>query len=257
MSGLLQILAESSVDQTLDILMRSSAAAFERSELENFFLDRGAQDPDETFDRLLHANVFQAIGNRFGLSQNGRKLALLISAINGADVHDVFRRIRRIDGHDQFYELVREGMTSRFFNSLLDRPGFNALYICSPWINPSVKQARRLKFAALKQEERTGIAPGIFVITRPPKDQPEGTENGLEPFRQLNAKIFYNKKVHTKLYIREPDSAGGVLLAIIGSQNLTRSTHLELGILIKGDDQLVNQLIAHFLELSNASEEEV
>ena len=255
MSWLLQILAESGVDQTLDILMRSSDPAFERNELENFFLDRGAQSPDELFDRLLHANVFQAVGGRFGLSQNGRKLSLLISAINGADVNDVFRRIRRIEGHDQSYELVRQGMTSRFFKSLIDRPGFDALYICSPWINPTEKQASELKYAAMKQQDRVGVAPSIFVITRPPKDRPKGTEIGLEPFRQVAAKIFYNKKVHTKLYIREPDSAGGVLLAIVGSQNLTRSTHLELGIVIKGDDQLVHQLIAHFMDLSNVSEE--
>ena len=256
MSALLQVLSESAVDQTLDILMASSEAAFERNKLENLFLDHGANSPGDLFDRLLYFNVFQAIGDRFGLSQNGRKLSLLISAINGADINDVLRRIRRIDGYDLAYELVREGMTSLFFDSLIEKPGFNALYICSPWINPSEIVASKLKYAAIKQQERKGVAPEIFVITRPPKDHLRGTEVGLESFRELNAKIFYNKKVHSKLYIREPDSAGGVLLAIVGSQNLTRSTYLELGILIKGDDQVVNQLITHFIELSNVSEEE-
>ena len=69
-------------------------------------------------------------------------------------------------------------------------------------------------------------------------------------------KFSTNKKVHSKLYIREPDSAGGLMLAIVGSQNLTRSRMLELGILIKGDDQVVNQLVRHFVDLSNVSEEE-
>ena len=256
MSVLLQVLAESGVDQTLDRIMASSEAAFERNELENLFLDNGAHSPGELFDRLLQSNVFQSIGDRFGLSQNGRKLSLLIGAINGADINDVFRRLRRIDGYDLAYELVREGMTSLFFDSLIEKPGFGTLYICSPWINPSDKDARQLKYAAIKQQERKGVAPEILVITRPPEDHPKGTEKGLEPFRELNAKIFYNKKVHTKLYIREPDPAGGVLLAIVGSQNLTRSTYLELGILIRGDDQVVNQLIAHFMELSNVSKEE-
>ena len=256
MSALLQELAQSGVEQTLDALMASSEAAFERNALENMFQDHGALSPSHTFDRLMDFNVFHAIGDRFGLSQNGRKLSLLLSAVNGADLDDVFRRIRRIDGYDFGYELVRQGMTSLFFDSLLNKPGFNTLYICSPWINPTERQASKLKFAMMKQQGRRGIAPEILVITRPLKDQPKGTEKGLEPFRQLNAKIFYNKKVHSKLYIREPDPAGGVLLAIVGSQNLTRSAMLELGILVRNDDQIVNQLIAHFIDLSNLSDEQ-
>ena len=255
MDGLLQTLAESSVDQTLELLMSSSEVLYERNELENVFLDHGAQCPEKLFDRLLRANVFQAMGSKFGLSQNGRRLALLVSAINGADVDGVFRRIRRIDGKEQTYELVREGMTSRFFKSLVERPGFGSLYFCSPWINPSEKQASELIYATGRQRNRAGVAPGVFVITRPPNMQPGGAGDGLEPFRQVDAKIFYNKKLHSKLYIREPDPAGGVLLAIVGSQNLTRSSHLELGIMIRGDGQLVNQLITYFLDLSNRSEE--
>lgn len=257
MSALLQTLAETGVDKTLDILMTSSEASFERNELENFFLDHGAHSPSELFDRLLHSNVFQAIGDRFGLSQNGRKLSLLVNAIDGADINDVFRRIRRIDGDDLTYQLVQHGMTSLFFDSLIEKPGFSSLYICSPWINPSEKDASKLKWAMMQQQKRKGISPEIFVITRPIEDQPKGTEKGLEVFRQLNANIFYNKKIHSKLYIREPDSAGGILLAVVGSQNLTRSNYLELGIFIKGDDQVVNQLIAHFMELSNVSEEQL
>ncbi|MDE0096812.1 MAG: hypothetical protein OXS40_10630 [Gammaproteobacteria bacterium] len=255
MSSLLQILAEPGVDQTLEVLMTSSEASFERNDLENIFLDHGAHSPDHLFDHLLYSNVFQAIGDRFGLSQNGRKLSLLLHAINGADLNDVFQRIRRIDGYDPAYKLIQHGMTTYFFKSLLDKPGFNSLYICSPWINPTDKQARNLLYAASMQE-RTNCMPEIIIITRPQKDHPKGTENGLETFRKLNAKIFYNKKVHSKLYIREPDIKGGVLLAIVGSQNLTRSNMLELGILIKGDDQIVNQLITHFLDLCNSSEEE-
>lgn len=256
MSALLQELAQSGVEQTLEALMASSDAAFERHALEDMFQDHGILFPSLTFDRLVHFNVFHAIGDRYGLSQNGRKLSLLLSAINGADLDDVFRRIRRIDGYDFAYELVRQGMTSRFVDSLLEKPGFSTLYICSPWINPSDRQVRKLNYAMIEQQKRSGIAPDILVITRPSKDQPRGTENGLEPFRKLDAKIFYNKKIHSKLYIREPDSAGGVLLGIVGSQNLTRSTMLELGILVKNDDQIVNQLIAHFMDLSNISEEQ-
>ena len=190
MSALLQALAETGVDKTLDVLMASSEASFERNELENFFLDHGARSPGQLFDRLLHSNVFQAIGSRFGLSQNGRKLSLLIGAINGADINDAFQRIRRIDGNDLSYQLVQHGMTSLFFDSIVERPGFNSLYVCSPWVNPSEKDASKLKWAVMRQQDRTGVSPEIFVITRPFEDQPEGTKKGLEVFRQLNATIF-------------------------------------------------------------------
>lgn len=256
MSALLQELAKSGVDRTLDTLMASSEAAFAKSELENMFLDHGALSSGQLVDRLLHFNVLQAVGDRFGLSQYGRKVSLLVGAINGADVEDVFRRIRRIDGSEFGYDLVQQGMTSLFFDSLLEKPGFHILYICSPWINPSERQIRKLKYAFFEQQMRRDVGPDILVITRPPEDQPGGTEKGLAVFRELNAKIFSNRKVHSKLYIREPDLAGGVLLAIVGSQNLTRSAMLELGILIKGDNQIVNQLIAHFVDLSNISEEQ-
>lgn len=256
MTVLLQVLAESGVDTTLDALMKSSEPSFERTQLENMFLDNGAVSPSDLFDRLLHSNVLQSIGERFGLSANGRRLSLLLAAINGADIHDTYLRIRRIDGIAAAYELVRQGMTRLFFESLVDSPGFGTLYVCSPWINPSERDIAKLKYAVLKQEERRGALPEILVITRPPDDRPKGAEDGLQPFRDVGAKVYYNKKVHSKLYIREPDVGGGTLLAIVGSENLTRSNYLELGIQISGDDQIINQLIKHFLELTNISEEE-
>ena len=191
MSALLQVLAKPGVDQTLGFLMASSEAAFDRNELEDMFLDHGADSPGDLFDRLLYSNVFQSVGSRFVLSQNGRKMSLLIDAINGTDLNDVFQRIRRIDGYAVAYQLVREGMTSLFFNSLIDRPGFSTIYICSPWINPTEKQVKKLIYAAILQERQGGIVPEILVITRPPEVHPKGTEKGLEPFRKLNAKIFY------------------------------------------------------------------
>ena len=256
MSVLLQVLAESGVDETLDELMKSSEAVFERNELENLFQDHGATSPSELIDSLLHSNVLQAIGQRFGLSDNGRKLSLLISAIDGANIEDVFRRLRRIDGHRLAYELVRQGMTNIFFDTLITNPGFSALYVCSPWINPTDKDIARLKYAMIHQERRNGERPELLVITRPPEIQPPGIESGLASFRELSARIYYHKRLHSKLYIREPDPSGGVLLAMVGSENLTRSNYLELGIMINGDDQIVNQLIRHFVELANISEEE-
>lgn len=255
MSTLLQVLAEPGVDETLNELMKSSEAGFDRNHLENLFQDHGAISPVQLFDRLLHSNVLQIIGQRFGLSDHGRKLSLLISAINGADIEDVFFRLRRIDGQRPTYELVRQGMTRVFFDTLLERPRFGALYVCSPWINPTDADCRKLKYAMTVEERRTGVRPRLHVVTRPPEDQPIGIERGLDCFREVDATIYYHKRLHSKLYIREPGLDGGLLLAIVGSENLTRSNLLELGIMVSGDDRVVNQLIRHFADLANISDE--
>ena len=256
MSALFQVLAESGVDGTLDELMRSSQSAFERTELEDLFQDHGAISPSELFDRLVHSNVLLSIGHRFGLSDNGRKLSLLISAINGADIADVFRRVQRIDGVSLAYELVRQDMTKVFFDNLIEKPGVGSLYICSPWINPTERQLDELAYAMLNQERRSGVRPELLVISRPPDKGQGGKEGGLTAFRKLGATIYYNQRLHSKLYIRSPDDGGGVLLAIVGSKNLTRTNYYELGIIINGDNHIVNQLITYFLNLVNLSEEE-
>ena len=255
MSTLLQVLAEPGVDETLVELMKPSEAGFDRNHLENLFQDHGAKSPVQLFDRLLHSNVLQTIGQRFGLSAHGRKLSLLISAINGADAEDIFFRLRRIDGQRPAYELVRQGMTKAFFDSLLERPRFGALYVCSPWINPTDADCKKLNYAMTVEEKRTGVRPRLHVVTRPPAGQPHGTEKGLDCFREVGATVYYHKRLHSKLYIREPSLDGGLLLAIVGSENLTRSNLLELGILVNGDDRIVNQLIRHFTDLANISDE--
>ena len=255
MSSLLQVLGEPGVDETLDELMKSSEAAFDRSHLENLLQDHGTVSPVQLFDRLLYSNVLQNIGQRFALSAYGRKLSLLISAINGADIEYVFLRLRRIDGQGPTYELVRQGMTTEFFSSLIDRPGFGALYVCSPWINPLEEDCKRLKYAMTEEERRTGIRPRLQVVTRPPENQPRGTETGLDCFREVGGIVYYHKRLHSKLYIREPGLNGGLLLAIVGSENLTRSSWLELGIMVNGNDRIVNELIRYFNNLANIATE--
>lgn len=255
MSTLLQVLSERGVDETLDELMKSSEAAFDRNHLENLLQDHGTVSPVQLFDSLLHANVLQHIGRRFGLSVYGRKLSLLISAINGADIEDVFFRLRRIDGQRLTYELVRQGMTTEFFKSLIDRPGFDTLYVCSPWIHPLEDDCKRLKYAMINEERRTGIRPKLQVLTRPPESMPRGIETGLDCFKEVGGVVYYHKRLHSKLYIREPGLNGGLLLAIVGSENLTRSSLLELGIVVNGDDRIVHQLIRYFVDLANMATE--
>ena len=44
-------------------------------------------------------------------------------------------------------------------------------------------------------------------------------------------------------------------MAIVGSQNLTKSNYLELGIRINSDNQVIDHLIAYFWEITNYSHE--
>ena len=254
MSQLLSLLATPGVDLTLRHLAGAPDSAYPRIQLEDVLHGHGAPAPHSLIDCLIGENLLQWIGNRIAISRNGRKVNLLMEAIAGGDVRDIFRRLQRIDG-GQSYELVREGMTESFFESLSrtsDRLG--TLYVCSPWINASRHAIEHLHYACLRQSGYAVQQPELLVVTRPPRDQ--GNPSPLAPFRDLGARIFFHRKLHSKLYIREPDQSGGTLFAVVGSQNLTRSRYLELGIRIAGDDQLVRQLIRYFLELMNVSDED-
>jgi hypothetical protein len=258
MSELLELIARPGVDQLLRTLLRSSESAFLRTELENNLGELGQQAPSVTLDHLIANNVVQRIGARFGISRFGHKVGLLVEAMHGADVEDVIRRLRRLDGSAEIYELVRQGMTTRFISTFADRPYFGSLYLCSPWINLNYKEASLIRHGLLQSERRSGRRPEILVITRPPSELPkqeQGSGLGITPLVEMGAEVFYVKKVHTKLYIREPDANGGYSVALVGSENLTQSNHLELGIQVNGDGRLIAQLIAHFHELASYASE--
>ncbi|MEX2128246.1 MAG: hypothetical protein WD871_08395 [Xanthobacteraceae bacterium] len=256
MGELLDLVSRAGVDRFIESLIASSTAQFTRVDLENRLKEMGAQLPSEMFDALVAGNVLQPIGRRFGITRFGQKVSLLIEAMEGGDVDDVIRRLRRVDGSQETYELVRQGMTTRFLNTFVDRPYFGALYLCSPWINLNEKEASIIRYGVLRSEKASGKKPDIFVITRPPHPKmPVGSGSGIKPLIEMGADINYLSRVHTKLYIREPDANGGFTLALVGSENLTQSGHLELGIQINGDGRLISQLVAHFYELTSYTSE--
>ena len=252
MSQLLSLLAVPGVNLTLHELASAPDAAYHRIHLEDTLYGHGVSAPHTLLDRLINANLLQWIGDRLALSKSGRKTQLLLQAIEGADLEDIYRRLQRVDGRPS-YELVREGMTEAFFAGLTQQSGrLGRLYLCSPWINASERAVKHLQYAYLRRPSLSTPAPELLVITRPPRN---AANPSLAAFRSLGARVFYQPRLHSKLYIREPDRSGGTLMAVVGSQNLTRSTHLELGIRIAGDDQLVRQLIRYFVELTNVSTE--
>jgi hypothetical protein len=213
------------------------------------------ENPSAVADILLHNNYLSRLGTDVAISAAGRRLAVLLDAIETGNITDAFDRLGRMDALDQRYELVREGMTEQFVDSLLYRPDFGRIYIASPWLNPTPKQLAKMK-AAVDRLRSLGQKVDISVVTRPPDASPPGSVNGLSTFRALGARIFFNRRLHTKLYVREPSVAGGLLMAIVGSQNFTRSTHIELGIKITSDTRLIQQLIAYHFDLCTHSSEE-
>ena len=252
MSQLLPLLATPGVDLTLRDLASAPETAYRRLQLEDTLYGHGASAPHMVLDRLINANLLQWIGDHLALSRNGRKTQLLLQAIEGGDLTDIYRRLQRIDGRPA-YELVREGMTEAFFADLTQTSGrLGRLYVCSPWINASERAIRHLQYALLQRPKRLTPAPEFTVVTRPPRN---AANPSLAAFRSLGARIFHQPRLHSKLYIREPDRSGGALIAVVGSQNLTRSRYLELGIRIAGDDQLVHQLIRYFIDLTSVSSE--
>jgi phosphatidylserine/phosphatidylglycerophosphate/cardiolipin synthase-like enzyme len=146
-------------------------------------------------------------------------------------------------------------MTKLFLRSINERPGFRRLYLCSPWISLDQRDVVMLAHAVLQVQEKRGERPEIVVIVRPEQDGPVRVPASVVPLRELGATIFLNSRLHTKLYIREPDSNGGYAMAIVGSQNLTKSSYIELGLRINSDSQMIYQLIAYFWEITYDSYE--
>jgi len=202
-------------------------------------------------DELVSASLLRKDGHHFRLTSLGIRTYLLLEALNGGDISHLFSRLGRMDGVPPMYELVRQGMTESFLEGLVTRPGFGRLYICSPWINLTRRAKGCLAHAVLQIEKRHRMRPEILAITRPsPGDKSEAPET-VKPLKDLGATVFLHPRLHSKLYIREPGSCGGILQAVVGSQNLTCSMNLELGIRINADSHIINQLIQYFWEVSS------
>lgn len=232
----------------------SSSTSFEREFILEQMDASGVVDPSQLLEEMLSENLLGWQGNRIGLTPLGIRTTLLAEALNGGDIRSVYERLSHHDVGLQMYELVREGMTKQFVESLVGRPGFGRLYICSPWINLGTRLAEITMHAVIQAEAR-GLHPEIWVITRPEQGTPDIAPPGVSALRDLGATVVLNSRLHTKLYIRDPDANGGYSMAILGSQNLTGSRYFELGIRINADGRLIDQLIVYFLDLMNASRE--
>lgn len=228
---------------------RRSDTLFRSDDLALMLRNHGIEDGPWAVEELVAANLLTRRGEDLGISTSGIRAALLLEALNDGNIAEVFDRLAHYDSNLQRYSLIREGMTDHFLQSLVSRPGFRRLYICSPWINLAGKPLATLMSAILNEEKR-GAEPELLVITRPVQGTATSAPAAVEPLRTLGASIFLHARLHTKLYIREPGPSGGDVLAIVGSQNLTQSRYLELGIRVNGDSRVIGELIRYFMDLT-------
>lgn len=254
MTALNAAIGRTGIHEALQALEQSSETILSYDELTALLERSGAADTSTAIDALLSHSLVHRSPRGYGISHIGRRTAILLDAVNGGDLRDAWRRLGQLDSALRHYELVRDNLADDFFETLVTRPSFGRLYICSPWINLDQRRRSIVASAVLRAEEG-GREPEILVVTRPEQGSTATAPAGAAPLQQLGASVYLHRRLHTKLYIREPDERGGYLMAILGSQNLTQSRYLELGIKIHSDTVIIQNLIKYFLDLTNESDE--
>jgi hypothetical protein len=209
--------------------------------------ESGCQEPDAVFSELRAAGFFIGRPSGLALSSKAYRTLLFVSGALGASSTTVLDELRSVEPSLKRYELVREGMTTRFIKGLLSEPGFQRLYICSPWINLVKGDLGRLATALHNATRTLSRSPEILVLVQTPKF-PE-VRHTIEVLKSMGAEVVEKPRLHSKLYMREPGPSGGLWLATVGSENLTRPKWIELGIEIRNDAYILSRLRSYFFEI--------
>ena len=210
------------------------------------------RDPDIMYEQLTEEGLLARMGGRnlVSLTTKGLKTLLLLQAINGSDIQAIYRRLTALYPRWAQYQVVRDRMTQDFIRELYDRPDFRRLYLCSRWMHLEKRPRGRLAQAVHWASERQKVE--ILVIHGPLSRDPQRDAQLIETLdflKSLGAEIVLNRRVHAKLYIREPGLSGGLQAAIVGSENLTVPKYAELGLKIVNDSELIDKLIGVFFEI--------
>ena len=213
--------------------------------------EAGCRTPGRVANELKAAGLLAAHSSGFCVSTVGYRALLFVSGALGTATPRIFDELYSIDASSRRYELVREGMTTRFIKGLVANPSFRRLYICSPWVNLQRQDLSRLAVAIHKAQDIVGRSPEILVLVQTPRSAE--LRKSLGDLRRFGATIVEKPRLHSKLYMREPGAAGGLSMAIVGSENLTRPKWLELGIEIRNDSQILSQLRSYFFDVFGRS----
>lgn len=210
----------------------------------------------DSFSDLVDKGLLIGTTKGYYISSIGERVTLLLRAINGdTDISDIFRKLSDIYPWLKPYELLTEDITGYFINSLMLRPNFITLYICSPWIRLEQDQLDMFEKAVLKAKRQYPNLQ-ILVITLPRVGYRnwEASIDTFELLKELGAEIVTKWRLHAKLYISEPGPFGGAHYAIIGSENLTGRKNIELSIRIANDNEMLSGLANYFRDIHNESD---
>jgi len=225
----------------------------EKDKIYDLFSSSGVKTPDLMFDHLTQISVIFEADRKVYLSPKGHEMWWLLRALNGGDLKEAFQHLRQLNPHLFPYEIVTEGMTSQFIHDLASNPKFRRVLICSPWVSLKRKVFQRFSYAIYKAQEISPVNKvDITLIARPIKQNDPRYKSYLDLFnslKKIGVEIILHEKLHSKLYIRDPGTFGGISQAIFGSENLTGKRNIELGIRITNDTAIINKLITYFFDL--------
>jgi len=210
---------------------------------------------EDLFSELTKSGLFIESPDGFYISSLGKKVTLLLRAINGEEeISEVFQQLTYLYPSLRPYELITGNITDYFIESLYRRPDFIRVYICSPWIRLDEGHIEKIKNAIFTASERY-INLQILIITLPLEryHDKKATET-LKALKQIGAEIVINSRLHAKLYISEPGPSGGNHYAIFGSENLTGRRNIELAIKIENDNEILRKLNLYFYEIWQESQ---
>lgn len=210
---------------------------------------------DDLFSELAKSGLFIESPNGFYISSFGKKVTLLLRAINDhEEISEVFQQLTYLYPRLKPYELITENITDYFISSLYSRPDFIRICICSPWIRLDENHIEQIKNAIFRASKRY-INLQIFIITLPlERYRDRKATETLKALKQIGAEIVINSRLHAKLYISEPGPSGGSYYAIFGSENLTGRRNIELAIKIENNNEILRKLSLYFHEIWQESQ---
>jgi hypothetical protein len=186
----------------------------------------------------------------YQLTPRGKRCLILHDMLEEDSIKEGIRKLSYFMNKE--FELLTENMTGRYFEILSKGRIFQNVYICSPWIHLGHKARETLR-KVVEDSKKSLRQVNILIVTRPPDIRTEfgrQAEQNLRWLRELKSDISLVKNLHTKLYIAEPGPIGGRFFAIFGSENLTGSRNIELGIEIE-DTSILRKLITYFFDIFN------
>src|SRR6185436_8808269 len=184
-----EVMGELGALEFLRDVAASDAAAHPLPTITDSMTRAGVLNPERLREEMLDAQVLQRIGNGYGPSTHGRRVAALLDAVNGGDIEVAIAALRRLSDLPRVYELIRNSVTTPFFASLYQRPGLQRLYICSPWIHLSPRQIAILKYALVRMQHLAPSPPEILVITLPESELNENQRGGVKPLLDMGAEV--------------------------------------------------------------------